>query len=333
MDLDGKTGVIRTISEGLNGLLDATSNVVGDMKTSLSELADGRLKTVEMQDAKGDFAEIRHSYNEATSKMTKVIQTISLSSKEIDGSAGQLDETASKVRSQSEIQGAKINESTQRLTEMESAIYGTAKNAEDASLAASETSKLSVISHEKANAAMQSMQQIKESSEKAQKFIELVDDVAFQTNILALNAAVEAARAGESGKGFAVVAQEIRDLSIRVADLSHEIGGIMKENDVLIKGGVSVMDEIKNSLGQITDVAQNSAKIISEISESSKSDTQNISAIKHLVDDIEELMQSTLGEARKTSEVTSLLRSFSAALHSDVSHFDTEAGPNSSKAA
>ena len=107
----------------------------------------------------------------------------------------------------------------------------------------------------------------------------------------------------------------------------------MKENDVLIKGGVSVMDEIKNSLGQITDVAQNSAKIISEISESSKSDTQNISAIKHLVDDIEELMQSTLGEARKTSEVTSLLRSFSAALHSDVSHFDTEAGPNSSKAA
>lgn len=324
MDLDGKTGVIRTISEGLNGLLDATSNVVGDMKMSLSELANGRLKTVDMQDAEGDFADIRHSYNEATSKMTKVIQTISSSSKEIDGSAGQLDETASKVRNQSEIQGAKINESTQRLTEMESAIYGTAKNAEDASLAASETSKLSEISHERANAALQSMEQIKESSEKAQKFIELVDDVAFQTNILALNAAVEAARAGESGKGFAVVAQEIRDLSMRVADLSQEIGGIMKENDVLIKGGVSVMDEIKNSLGQITDVAQNSAKIISEISQASKSDTQNISAIKHLVDDIEELMQSTLGEARKTSEVTRLLRDFSTALHNDVSHFQTQ---------
>jgi Amt family ammonium transporter len=324
MNLDGKTGVIKTISEGLNGLLDATADVVGDMKTSLSELANGRLKTVEMQGAEGDFAAIRHSYNEATSKMSNMIRTISSNSKEIDGSAGQLDETASKVRNQSEIQGSKITESTRRLTDMEVALYGTAKNAEDASVAASETSTLSVASHARANAAMDNMEKIKESSEKARKCIELIDGVAFQTNILALNAAVEAARAGESGKGFAVVAQEIRDLSMRVAGLSKEIGGIMKENDGLISGGVEAVSEIKHSLGRITDVAQSSARIISEITQSSKSDTQNISMIKHLVDDIESLMQSTMAEARKTTEVTSMLRSFSETLHADVSHFEVD---------
>lgn len=322
MNLSGKTGVIKTISEGLNGLLDATSNVVGDMKHSLSGLADGRLTHVDMDGAEGDFAAIRQSYNEASVKMSRVISTISTNSREIDGSAGQLDETASKVRAQSEIQGAKLTESTQRLTEMESALYGTADNAEKASIAASETSDLSSRSHERASSAMTNMEKIKESSEKAQKFVQLIDDVAFQTNILALNAAVEAARAGESGKGFAVVAQEIRDLSIRVGDLSHEIGAIMKENEGLISGGVDAMDDIKQSLGRISEVAENSAQIVTEISQASKTDTQNITAIKQLVDDIEELMQSTMGEARRTAEVTALLRRFSNELHEDVSHFE-----------
>jgi methyl-accepting chemotaxis protein len=111
---------------------------------------------------------------------------------------------------------------------------------------------------------------------------------------------------------------------MRVAGLSKEIGGIMKENDGLISGGVEAVSEIKHSLGRITDVAQSSARIISEITQSSKSDTQNISMIKHLVDDIESLMQSTMAEARKTTEVTSMLRSFSETLHADVSHFEVD---------
>lgn len=324
MSTEGKTGVIKTISEGLNGLLDATSNAVGDMKRSLSGLAEGRLTQVELEGAEGDFAVIRQSFNEASSKMSHVISTISSNSQAIDGSAGQLDDTASTVRSQSEIQGEKLTESTQRLMEMQSALSGTAENAEKASIAASETSDLSSLSHERASSAMLNMEKIKESSEKAQKFVSLIDDVAFQTNILALNAAVEAARAGESGKGFAVVAQEIRDLSIRVGDLSQEIGIIMKENDGLISGGVDAMDDIKQSLGRISEVAENSAQIVTEISQASKEDTQNITAIKQLVDDIEQLMQSTTDEARRTAEVTAMLRRFATELQDGVSHFQVD---------
>lgn len=324
MDLNGKTGVIKTISQGLNGLLDATSNVVGDMKNSLELMANGRLQRVDMKDAEGDFAAIRKSFNVATGNMSNVIQTIGQSTNEIDNSASVLDETSSKVRDQSVVQGQKIAESTQRLTEMEEALYRTAGNAEKASQSASETSQLSTSGFQRANSAMETMEQVKESSDKARKYIALIDDVAFQTNILALNAAVEAARAGESGKGFAVVAQEVRDLSIRVADLSHEIGDIMKVNDGLINNGVSSMEEIKHSLGRISEVADSSARIVSEISQSSKTDTGNISAVRSLVDDIEKLMHSTMGEAHRTSEVTQLLRQFSNSLSTDVSQFEVE---------
>jgi len=85
---------------------------------------------------------------------------------------------------------------------------------------------------------------VNSSSEKIAKIIQLIDGIAFQTNILALNAAVEAARAGDAGLGFAVVADEVRNLAQRAAQAAKDTSVLIQESIERASHGAAKLDEV-----------------------------------------------------------------------------------------
>jgi methyl-accepting chemotaxis protein len=130
------------------------------------------------------------------------------------------------------------------------------------------------------------MGEINDSSRRIAEIINVIDGIAFQTNILALNAAVEAARAGEQGRGFAVVASEVRSLAGRSAQAAREIKelitasvGRVEEGSLLVDEAGRTMAEIVASIQRVTDIM---GGISTASSEQARGVTQIAEAVAHM---------------------------------------------------
>ena len=132
--------------------------------------------------------------------------------------------------------------------------------------------------------------------------LDVIEDVADETNLLALNAAIIAAQAGDQGKAFSVVADEIKELADRVLASTKEIGGLIRavqeesENAIgaieagsaSVMGGVDLAAEAGRTLEEITDASRESGTRISEIVYSVREQTKAASHVVALMERVRE---------------------------------------------
>lgn len=150
------------------------------------------------------------------------------------------------------------------------------------------------------------MQSIAESSEHIYEIIDVISDIAEQTNLLALNAAIEAARAGEHGKGFAVVADEVRKLAERSAESTKEIADLIKKSTKKVEEGKQLTDSSRGALDQIVVAVEKTRDIINNISltmtEQARS-TQEVSNVTKELGDLANAIVELTDEQSKRREM------------------------------
>ncbi|MEQ9622236.1 GAF domain-containing protein [Coleofasciculus chthonoplastes] len=154
-----------------------------------------------------------------------------------------------------------------------------------------------------------------ESSQQIAKVVSIIEKIALQTNLLAINAGIEAARAGEEGQGFAVVAEEVGELAAKSAAATQEIEEIvesiqretamvveaMEQSTKQVVEGTQLVDDAKNSLGQMLEVSYQIDQLVQLISTATVSQTQTAQAVSSLMYEIAMVSAQTSDSSTKVS--------------------------------
>ncbi len=260
-------------------------------------------------------------------------------SEHVFSSISELSTQVEQVNRGVDIQRDRLTETATAMEEMNSTVYEVARNASNAAESADHSKKNAQTGAEGVLNAVTSIEQIKQTilnlketmgklgqqADNIGQIMNVITDIADQTNLLALNAAIEAARAGEAGRGFAVVADEVRKLAEKTMDATKEVGNAVttiqdnaRENIEAVEAAAEGIVESTNSatesgkfMEEIVDIVEDTAGQVASIATASEEQSAASEEINRALGDVTEVASETAEgmeeSARALGEISSLV--------------------------
>lgn len=239
-------GSVLLISFLIITMVAGVSSGLAQTQLALKDIAEGdadltkRMKVV----SNNELGALAKTFNVFIDRLEKIIGSVQHSVSEVASGANEISGASSRISDGAQQQSAAFEE-------LSSSVQSNAENVRSANITAQEVSRKALQAGQSMNNAAEAIGNIEKSSEQMAAAVELITEIADQTNLLALNAAIEAARAGEHGKGFAVVADEVRQLAERSALSAKEIGNLIKDSRNQVQNGVAVSREAEEQIKEI----------------------------------------------------------------------------------
>jgi twitching motility protein PilJ len=301
---------------------------------------------------------IADSVNIAVESLRGLVIAINQSSVQMDSAARQTQALAQHLAKSSGSQSKQIAAATESIGAMATSIEEVSGNAERASDVARHSVDVAHKGGKAVRRTIEGMNGIREAIQETSKrikrlgessqeiggIVELINDLAEQTNILALNASIQASMAGEAGRGFAVVADEVQRLAERAANATKQIDVIvrtiqadtngavvsMERSTADVVGGAQLAENAGAALEEIEQVSNQIASLVQNISASARNQSQSSQSVARNMQVLREISSQTADSTSHTSEAVAKLALLSASLRKSVAGFRLpEAAPGS----
>jgi methyl-accepting chemotaxis protein len=271
------------------------------------KVAEGDLAQKVVYNTNDELGELGKYINFMISEFKKIILGVHGAASNFDLSLQEIATTTSSISQGANESAASIEEVSASMEQMTSNIEMNSKNASD-------SEKISLSVNKGIKEVAERSQKVTQANRSIAETIQVINDIAFQTNILALNAAVEAARAGEEGKGFAVVAAEVRKLAERSKIAADEIVNLTSESfelaDDAQKKMLEMLPELDKTTLMVQDVAQASSEQILGVSQINNSIQQLNAVTQQSASTSEELSSRTAELVSQAQQLKQLISFF-----------------------
>jgi methyl-accepting chemotaxis protein len=327
VSLDGKSGPMREIADGLNQISNTIETAIATIAESLAHLSQGDLTYRSQHQLIGSFEQLQVNVQATFDRLTETMTTIQATAEEVANAASEINAGSNNLAQRTEQQATSLEETAATTEQLAASVKQTAESSRRATELAQEASTVAAKGGAIASDAVDAIGRIERASQQIAEIVGVIDDIAFQTNLLALNAAVEAARAGEAGKGFAVVASEVRTLAQRSGQAARDIKGLIANSGQEVADGVRLVHGAGEALQQIVDAASRVSTTVADISSATAEQANGIEDMSQTVAHLDEMTQQNSAMAEQSAAAADGLQQQIATLRSLAASFRTETGP------
>ncbi len=299
----------------LDGLINAANRMAaGDLTERIAQDRDDKL------------GELQKALGQLTVNLMSIVRDARDGSQQMQASTQEIAQGNQDLSQRTESQASNLEQTAASMEEITGTVRNTAESARSATQLTGSVSEVAERSRVAVDEVGSTMREIQTASTRISEITQVIDGIAFQTNILALNAAVEAARAGEQGRGFAVVAAEVRALAERSSTAAKEIELLMEDSGAKVRQGHERTSAAQVTLAEAVEGVRRVNTLVGEISHSANEQLTGISQINSAIAQMDTITQQNAALVEEIAASAQALQGTAQAVTESVQVFRIEGG-------